>query len=177
MSSRMTWLKLAPLGLLLLLPMAFTDTSSVGPPWISIEIPANPMDAAARGAAMLVHAYHHGNPAGYSVSGTAEGLVNGERQTIPLEFISTSRAGIYALKQQWPAEGYWVLTLSVGAGDDADASLVVELGEDGGVRQSDYYTRPVNILTTRSVQIIAGAVDAEKIESALRAMAMASEVG
>ncbi len=70
MSSRMTWLKLAPLGLFLLLPMAFTDTSFVGPPWISIEIPANPMDAAARGAAMLVHAYHHGNPAGYSVSGT-----------------------------------------------------------------------------------------------------------
>ena len=32
-----------------------------GPPWISIETPPNPYDAASRGAFLLVHTFHHGD--------------------------------------------------------------------------------------------------------------------
>jgi len=53
-----------------------------GPPWISIELPANPYDQATRGAFLLVHAFHHGQPVGYLLTGTAEGIVNGERRSI-----------------------------------------------------------------------------------------------
>src|SRR5205807_1309459 len=57
-----------------------------GPPWISIELPANPYDQTMRGAFLLVHAFHHGREMGYIVTGTAEGIVNGARQSVTLEF-------------------------------------------------------------------------------------------
>src|SRR6266566_204219 len=49
-----------------------------GPPWISIELPANPYDKSTRDAFLLVHAFHHGTAMGFIVTGTAEGMLNGD---------------------------------------------------------------------------------------------------
>ena len=54
---------------------------SFGPPWISIETPANPYDAASRGAFLVVHTFHHGDLAASGVTGTAEGMVSGARRS------------------------------------------------------------------------------------------------
>src|SRR4051812_3403244 len=84
------------------------------PPWISIESPVNPFDPSARGAAMLVHAmFREGVSKVSDVSGTAEGLVNGVRRTIPLRFDTTSRPGVFALRRQWPAEGTWLVRIAL----------------------------------------------------------------
>jgi hypothetical protein len=112
----------------------------VGPPWISIEYPVNPYDATTRDAFLVVHAFHHGNPMAFPVSGTAEGLVNGQRRTIPLEFQKASRAGEYALRKQWPNEGTWTLVLKVAQGDDA-VSAIVDLAADGQVAKVNVPTR------------------------------------
>src|SRR4051812_48780748 len=69
--------------------------AAAGPAWISIETPVNPYDASTRGAYLVVHAYHHGDPSSNPVSGTAEGLVNGERRSVALEFTPTSRPSAY----------------------------------------------------------------------------------
>ena len=53
-----------------------------GPPWISIEYPANPLDASTRAAFLLVHTFHHQTPTASTLSGTAEGLVGGERKSM-----------------------------------------------------------------------------------------------
>ena len=47
-----------------------------GPPWISIELPANPLNATTRGMFLLVRSYHHGDAMQMPVTGTATGLVN-----------------------------------------------------------------------------------------------------
>jgi hypothetical protein len=112
-----------------------TAFASFGPPWISIETPANPYDAASRGAFLLVHAFHHGTPVSFPVSGTAEGILKGERKTISLALKPTSRPGVYALHKQWSDEGVWTLVLSVtqGEGEGNTVSAVVELGTNGQV--------------------------------------------
>jgi len=104
-----------------------------GPPWISIELPANPYDQATRGAFLLVHAFHHGQPVGYLLTGTAEGIVNGERRSIKLEFSETTRDGVYALKRMWPTEGVWTLVIKANQGPDDAATAVIELGAQGEV--------------------------------------------
>ena len=171
--TRASILRLAPLGALLFLPFAPPSPSQpVGPPWISLELPANPLDPATRGAAFLVHAYHHGSPAGFPVTGTADGLVDGERQSVDLEFRETSRPGVYAVNQQWPAKGHWIVTVSVvGA---ADASVIVELGADGGVDDDRYFGASMKALSLRSVRVVQGAPSARHIDNALRAMAGAA---
>src|SRR2546430_17585756 len=82
----------------------FASPALAGPPWISIELPANPYDQTMRGAFLLVHAFHHGKSMGYIVTGTAAGIVNGARQSVPLEFTETSRDGVHALRPTWPTE-------------------------------------------------------------------------
>jgi len=104
-----------------------------GPPWISIELPANPYDQATRGAFLLVHAFHHGQPVAYLLTGTAEGIVNGERRSIKLEFSETTRDGVYALKRMWPTEGVWTLVIKANQGPDDAATAVIELGAEGEV--------------------------------------------
>jgi hypothetical protein len=112
-----------------------------GPPWISIEYPANPLDPSTRGAYLLVHAFHHQIPTSSPVRGTAEGLVNGERKTITLRFDTTSRPGVYALRKQWSDDGLWSLVISVVAHEDNIAQALVELSPDGGISSVRVPTR------------------------------------
>jgi hypothetical protein len=117
----------------LLQTLAVASLALAGPPWISIEYPVNPYDASMRGAYLLVHAFHHGTPVGFPIEGTAEGIVNGERQSIRLEFKETTRTGVYALRQMWPQEGVWTLVIRANQGPGDGATAVVELGSDGEV--------------------------------------------
>ena len=103
-----------------------------GPPWISVELPANPLDPTTRGAFLLVHTFHHQSAVAEALSGRAEGIVDGRRQTITLSFETTSRAGVRALRKSWPAGGTWVLVLTTG--QHGDATALVGIGSDGTVR-------------------------------------------
>ena len=138
-----------------------------GPPWISIEYPANPYDAASRGAFLLVHAFHHGQNVAFPVSGSAEGLVNGARKTVSLEFRPTSRPGVFALHKQWADEGVWTLVLAVrqGEGVENSAQAMVELGANGQVAH-------VAVPTRRDGQwLIPTGVSMKDVEAGLRARA------
>ncbi len=103
-----------------------------GPPWISIELPANPLDATTRGAYLLVHTFHHETVVRQYLEGRAEGMVNGKRVTVPLSFTLTSRDNVRALKKNWASEGTWVLVLTAGGPEGATA--LVGIGADGEVR-------------------------------------------
>ena len=84
------------------------------PAWLSIESPVNPYDAATRGDVLLVHAMlHSGDTQLAELTGTAEGLVNGSRRSIPLRFDVTSRPNVFGLRRQWPNEGAWILRISL----------------------------------------------------------------
>jgi hypothetical protein len=123
--------------------LASTAFVKSGPPWIAIEYPANPYDSGSRGAFLLVHAFHHGTPVSFPVSGNAEGIVDGTRRTISLEFKNTARPGVYAVHKQWPEQGVWTLVIGVtqGAGEGNTASAIVELGTTGQVASVNVPTK------------------------------------
>ena len=140
----------------MLATLALAAALLVGPPWISIEYPANPHDRSNNGALLYVHVFHHAQPIAYPIEGTAEGFVNGERRSIKLKFTETARPAVYGLSRQWPTEGVWTLVIKMSraqngeAGDGATA--VVELGPDGAIasvrvptRQQGEWTIPVDV--------------------------------
>ena len=147
-------------------PPAFGDHPAAspfrGPPWISIEYPPSPYDRVTREAFLLVHAYHHSTPADFPVSGKAEGMVDGKRRTVELQFQRTSRPGVFALRRQWPEGGRWVLSLNVHQGDFV-AGALVKIGADGRVAGVDVPTRRMG-----SDDNIPRAISAAEIEAALR---------
>ncbi len=110
------------------LALALSPTDAfAGPPWISIELPANPYDRATKGAFLVVHAFHHGTPVGFPVSGKAEGIVNGQRKSIDLKFERANRDGTYVLKNQWGSEGEWTLVISVAQGENDKVTALVQV--------------------------------------------------
>jgi hypothetical protein len=46
-----------------------------------------------------------------TVTGTAIGIVNGKRHQIPLKISPLAEPGFFAITQQWPKEGKWVIQL------------------------------------------------------------------
>ncbi len=128
------------LGLTLITATAgFTQPALVKwPPWLSIETPVNPFDPATRGAVLLVHCRTREGVVKVSdVSGSAEGIENGRRQSIALRFEATPLPGVFALRRQWPEKGDWLIRVSLerttaivtldSAGDVASVRVPTEL--------------------------------------------------
>jgi hypothetical protein len=71
---------------------------------------ANP-EALARHAVLVARMSACRSPEKTTVTATAEGTVNGTRQTIPLKIVPLSTAGTFAVTREWPAEGTWVVRM------------------------------------------------------------------
>lgn len=123
--------KLALLGAL---TMVISAVAVAGPPWIAIEYPVNPHDPATRGAYLTVRTYHHGDLMSYGMAGTAEGLVNGRRQSMPLDIRRLTQPGMYAVRWQKPAEGTWMLVITaLTQSNTPAATALVTIGSSGEI--------------------------------------------
>ena len=108
-----------------LFAVAFASPAVAGPPWISIE--TRPYGA----AFLLARTFHHGTPMPFPLNGTAEGLVNGRRTSVPLRFEQEGDANSFAVPKTWGDAGVWVLNIGLDAGDHGSAGAVVGIGRGG----------------------------------------------
>jgi hypothetical protein len=65
------------------------------------------------------------------VTATATGVVDGKQQTIPLKLTKLSSPGAYALTQQWPKQGKWVIAIAADDVDKRSTHTLVTAGPDG----------------------------------------------
>jgi len=90
---------------------------------------------------MAVRAENCAEPGKAQISGTAEGIVDGARRSIPLRVLPATTAGAFAVPHDWPQGGAWVLNLTGHCGN-ATASAVVPMGPNGFLRESSkFFTR------------------------------------
>jgi len=77
------------------------------------------------------------------ITGTAEGLVNGKRQTHPITPTVIDQAeAVYAIQQQWPQDGAWVLHLKGScANPKAEASTLVPVDKGTFIRETTQVLR------------------------------------
>ena len=121
------------IALVAALALVASTPAFAGPPWIAIEYPANPHDPGTRGALLTVRTYHHGELMSYDLSGTAEGIVNGKRQSIPLDVRRLTQTGMYAVRFQKPSQGSWVLVITAKQNGSFAAHALVTIDSQGGV--------------------------------------------
>ncbi len=82
------------------------------------------------------------DPAKSQISGTAEGIVKGARRSVPLRVAPMSRPGVYAVYQNWPVEGGWLVNLK-GTCAGANAGAIIPIGPRGFIRESSkFFPRP-----------------------------------
>jgi hypothetical protein len=74
-----------------------------------------------------------------TLTGTAEGFVNGRRQSVPLQLVALETPGVYAVPRIWEL-GRWVLALSGACAEHKTvAAAIVPLGPGGFVRDAVRY--------------------------------------
>lgn len=108
----------------------------------NIGNPVASQDFAVKTAAFVFRTEGCSDPAKSQISGTAEGIVRGARRSLALKVLATSKPGVYAVEQNWPAEGAWVVNLK-GSCDNANAGALVPIGPRGFIRESSkFFPRP-----------------------------------
>ena len=130
-------------GLVAALTLIAATAALAGPPWIAIEYPANPFDPGTRGAFCTVRSYHHGDLLGFDISGTAEGLVNGKRQSVRLDIRRLPQAGMYAVHWKKPAQGKWALLITTTRDGQHMASALVDVDAQGRVASISVPSNPI----------------------------------
>ena len=96
---------------------------------VSVEIPSSTSNL--KNAQLIVRAVGCHEPAKANISATAEGIVNGKRQSIKLKMRPVS-AGVYGIERQWPSRGAWAIAIT-GSYRGQIRSAIVPVGADGVV--------------------------------------------
>jgi hypothetical protein len=89
-----------------------------------------------KGAVLAVRALVCDDMNAVHVTGTAEGMVNGSRQSLPLRIIPAGTPGIFMVQQEWPMDGQWVLHLAgTCPSPKAEASTIVPMNKSAFIRE------------------------------------------
>jgi hypothetical protein len=82
--------------------------------------------------------------------------VKGVRRSVALKVEAMPKPGVYAVYQNWPADGHWVVNLK-GTCNEANAGAIVPIGPKGFVRESSkFFPRPAtNIEIEASLKALA----------------------
>ena len=136
--------------------------SYFGGPWISIETPVNPYDAATRGALLLVHTFRPRQPDGHGDGRPSGGARGWAAASVALDLVKSSHTGTYAVRKQWESKGVWTLVITAtptdhGPGEQIQA--VVEVSGDGEVGK---------VSVPRTAQGVPRTVAAAEIDRGLR---------
>jgi hypothetical protein len=108
----------------------------------TVGSPVASQDYQSKGAAFVFRTQGCAEPVKPQISGTAEGLVKGERRSAALKVVAMTKPGVYAVYQNWPVEGEWVVNLK-GTCADASAGAIVPIGPKGFIRESSkFFPRP-----------------------------------
>ena len=123
---------------------------------LRIDVPQDDSDVV-----VLVRTYRCHQPEKAKVTGTAEGLVDGQRVSVPLT-LKTVEKGVYSVERQWPARGAWVLAFS-GSYAGHHTSTVVTLDDQGKVA-----IRETERGTELDARILPRKLKSKDVERALR---------
>jgi hypothetical protein len=108
----------------------------------TIGNPVASQDFQMKSAAFVFRTEGCPDPTKAQIDATAEGMFKGARKSVTLKVITGAKPGIYAVFQQWPLEGQWVVNLK-GTCATQTAGAVVPIGPKGFIRDSSkFFPRP-----------------------------------
>src|SRR4051812_29595618 len=92
--------------------------------YLQLGNPEANTEAKKANAVLVIKATGCHDPATATLTATAVGMAKGGRQSIPLKVTKLSGIGEFAIAQQWPKDGKWVLELVARNGEQFTNTLV-----------------------------------------------------
>jgi hypothetical protein len=83
-----------------------------------------------------VHSFACSGPASVSMTASAEGVVNGERASIPLKLEPTKEPGLYRFTRTWPSQGTWLVRAQMSGSHRL--VTIATIARDGRVTRTEY---------------------------------------
>ncbi len=78
---------------------------------VEIGNPASNPEALSKHAALVARTTACHSPEKTSMTATAEGIIDGQRRSIPLKLIPLSSPGTFAVTHEWPSAGTWAVKI------------------------------------------------------------------
>jgi hypothetical protein len=117
------------------IPLVFALTTAIAPlahaggSRASVEGPF-------KDASYAVRTANCGAASWLSVTATAEGVVNGQRRSMPIKLSTTKEKGVYRFTRTWPSEGQWMVRVQVR--DGHGPVTLASIASDGHVGENEY---------------------------------------
>jgi hypothetical protein len=99
--------------------------------WVDVESAHSSRPGTAGQNVLVVRPAGCHEPENAAISATAEGLVKGQRKSVPLKLTAIS-PGVYEINRQWPSDGVWVIAINAEYRGLPRAALV-RLGSGGSI--------------------------------------------
>ena len=138
-----------------LLSLTAATPALAGPPWISVEVKPH------RYEFLVIHTFHHGTANPMPLRGTAYGLVDGQRVSIPLRIDAIAEGNNSYTVSGWGDSGVWVLSISDAEGGHGGAGVAVMVDRSGSVtvRYPRLYTGQTRAATDAEISAMLSTLD------------------
>jgi len=113
-------------------------------------------EATTKHAIVVAHITACHSPEKTMVTATAEGIVKGKHQTIPLKVIHLSEPGAFAVAREWPREGSWTVKMVATNPDYKDYATSIVVPIDG------------EVANRAAAKVFYHAASADEVDSVLR---------
>lgn len=145
------------LAVVLALVTAVATPAVAGSPWLSVEV--RPFGA----STLVIRSFHHGTANPMALTGTAEGMVDGRRVSIPLRFDAIPEGNnAYSVTKSWGDTGVWVLSIATEGDSHGGAGAVVLIDRNGAatVRYPRRFEGNTRAATSGEITALLASLDA-----------------
>jgi len=104
-------LKLSSIILGIAVVVISAGTSMAGGFWVTVESAHSSRPGMSGQTVLVVRPDGCHEPQSAAITATAEGIVNGQRRSLPLKLVAIS-PGVYEIAREWPAQGTWVVAVN-----------------------------------------------------------------
>ena len=133
--------------------------------WVTVESAHSSRPGMHGQAVLVVRPAGCHEPQEATVTATAEGIVNGQRKSLPLKLAAIS-PGVYEIAQEWPSQGVWVVSVNAEY-RGLPRAAIVRLGPGGSIPAKLASSQDGS---TADVQSFSRKLTADDIESAIAGM-------
>ena|SRR5215471_14129307 len=134
--------------------------------WVTVESAHSSRPGMGSQTVLVVRPSGCHEPQEATVTATAEGIVNGQRKSLPLKLVAIS-PGVYEIAREWSTQGTWIVAVNAEY-RGLPRAAIVRLGPGGGIPAKLASSERGNIADVQSFRRkLAG----DDIDSALQAIA------
>jgi hypothetical protein len=134
--------------------------------WISVESSHSSRPGMSGQAVLVVRPSGCHEPQDATITATAEGIVNGQRRSVPLRLVAIS-PGVYEIAREWPSQGSWVVAVNAEY-RGLPRAAIIRLGPGGSIPAKLGPSQDGGI---SDVQVFRRKLAGDDLDSALRAIA------